>query len=460
MNTIELNLLDNKYVVAKMQGIPLANENSYRIIAGEENATKFEIVSKPTQYASARYTVEMINSNGYGIAETDIANDEFVLPVGMAVAGYGYISIKAYLNDEIVVFTPLKIKVWNTIAEWREEVSDQTGLKIENGKLYQYYDNSWHLVGSVGTRRIKVTTLPETDIDTNAIYLVPASNPTETNIYDEWAYVVDLNTDNYHWELIGGSGGGGGDLTDYTPNGGYSGTAHDLKTLIDNLDSEIHYVEPTIATLAIRAQVDAVTKYFNADIVREVGSQYITVYGFKHKETNISNFSGNLTYSVNGALITTPSMFAPKSTETEETIVYRNFSGDDTQSLVINGGTATFTLQGTSKKGTTISKTLQVRYYYPSYIVKSTTDITTADLTSSNKVSSASLSGTRTVTLTEDSMIYFVSTTTINTIKSGGFDVPFTQLDNITYQNGTYKVYRVGEPTNMILAGTYTYIIA
>lgn len=126
-NTIELNLLENKSIVATMQGIPLANENSYKIIAGEENSTKFIIKSIPNQYANARLTVEMVNAKGYGVAETDINEIDvggkgFALPVGMAVAGYGYVSIKAYIGDEVAVFQPLKLKVWNTIPQWQDYV--------------------------------------------------------------------------------------------------------------------------------------------------------------------------------------------------------------------------------------------------------------------------------------------------------------------------------------------------
>jgi hypothetical protein len=71
-NTINLRLLDNKNIIAELNGIPLAQENSYKIIAGEENATIFKIASKPLQYKDARYTIEMVNSQGYGIEETDI----------------------------------------------------------------------------------------------------------------------------------------------------------------------------------------------------------------------------------------------------------------------------------------------------------------------------------------------------------------------------------------------------
>ena len=142
-NIIELNLLENKTIVATMQGIPLANENSYKIVAGEENATSFIIKSIPAKYENATLTVEMVNSQGYGIEETNIGTIEidfvsykgFTLPVGMAVAGYGYISIKAYMGNEKVVFQPLKVKVWNTIPEWKANVSTSTNVRVENGYL-------------------------------------------------------------------------------------------------------------------------------------------------------------------------------------------------------------------------------------------------------------------------------------------------------------------------------------
>ena len=142
-NIIELNLLNNKSIVATMQGYPLANENSYKIIAGEENATKFIINSIPNQYANARLTVEMVNSQGLGIAERELSEIEvdlvsykgFILPVGMAVAGYGYVSIKAYIGDEVAVFQPLKLKVWNTIPQWQDYVDKTANAKVVDGYL-------------------------------------------------------------------------------------------------------------------------------------------------------------------------------------------------------------------------------------------------------------------------------------------------------------------------------------
>ena len=126
-NTINLRLLDNKNIIAELNGIPLAQENSYKIIAGEENATIFKIASKPEQYKNASYTVEMVNSQGFGIDEAGIIDDTFTLPVGMAVAGYGWVQIRAYQGEEKVPFMTLKIKVWNTLPNWKEHISEGGG---------------------------------------------------------------------------------------------------------------------------------------------------------------------------------------------------------------------------------------------------------------------------------------------------------------------------------------------
>lgn len=141
-NIIELNLLSNKSIVATMQGIPLANENSYKIIAGEENATIFKVVSVPNQYKDKNFTIEMVNAKNYGINETqikNISNYEFSLPVGMAVAGYSYILFRCKYTENgkqvVVPFQPLKVKVWNTIPQWQDYVDKTTNAKVVDGYL-------------------------------------------------------------------------------------------------------------------------------------------------------------------------------------------------------------------------------------------------------------------------------------------------------------------------------------
>ena len=180
-NTINLRLLDNKNIIAELNGIPLAQENSYRIIAGEENATQFVIASKPTQYEMARYTVEMVNSQGYGIEETNItANTEgklqFDLPIGMAVAGYGWVQIRAYQTnqegkEEKVPFMTLKIKVWNTLPNWKDYVTIITSnekQKLEkiiidgDGTKYLADDGTYKEVSGGGSNIVVDSELSDT----------------------------------------------------------------------------------------------------------------------------------------------------------------------------------------------------------------------------------------------------------------------------------------------------------
>lgn len=59
---------------------------------------------------------------------------------------------------------------------------------------------------SAGMKRIIVDTLPETDIDTNAIYMVSRAEAEEQNVYDEYMYIENA------WEKIGSTDV---DLSDY-----------------------------------------------------------------------------------------------------------------------------------------------------------------------------------------------------------------------------------------------------
>lgn len=131
VNVIDLYLLENRSITAKVNGHPIDNQNGYKIIAGEENATQFKIASIPEKYEHYTLTVEMVNSRGYGIAETEIKDKMFTLPVGMAVAGYGQIQIRAKrtIDDEEinVPFYLIKVKVHNTLSNWKENI-DPTEL--------------------------------------------------------------------------------------------------------------------------------------------------------------------------------------------------------------------------------------------------------------------------------------------------------------------------------------------
>ena len=134
--TINLHLLDNKQIKVDMGSIPLGNENSYRLMEHEENVSEFHIASKPTDYQNANYYVIFINSQGKRAFLDDIIpdpitddgqliiDDTFMLPIGMSVAGYGYIRIYAIKGNERIEFQPIKVKVWDTVDTWKDYVTE------------------------------------------------------------------------------------------------------------------------------------------------------------------------------------------------------------------------------------------------------------------------------------------------------------------------------------------------
>lgn len=130
MNTIQLNLLETKQIAAYVNGYSYALEGGYRIVAGEQGATEFQITSVPQQYSGAKFTIQLINAHKQLVKEVlEVPlNGKFTLPVGMAVAGYGQMLIwcdithssPTYeINVEKVIWTPLKLKIWNTSPDWK-----------------------------------------------------------------------------------------------------------------------------------------------------------------------------------------------------------------------------------------------------------------------------------------------------------------------------------------------------
>ena len=105
-------------------------------------------------------------------------------------------------------------------------------------------------------RFIYVSTLPTTDIDTKAIYLVPKASPEASNIKDEY---INTNGTTAGWEKIGDTQM---DLSDYI-------TETELTTALQN------YVTSTglttiLAGYATKASVDAITDGTNIDSFSDV----------------------------------------------------------------------------------------------------------------------------------------------------------------------------------------------
>ena len=126
MAKIKIHLLESRVATATYNDVSIESPNNYRIIAGEENATQFEIVYDQNVWGGYTFSVEMVNSKGYSVEPPTITNNTFTLPDGMATAGYGYIGIKATKGNEVVTFMPVKVKVWNYIETWKGNVIDRS----------------------------------------------------------------------------------------------------------------------------------------------------------------------------------------------------------------------------------------------------------------------------------------------------------------------------------------------
>ena len=160
MADITIHLMKSKNAVPTVEGLSLTlNQNQFYIVAGEENATTFEI-EYPSDYAGYDFFVKMVNAAGYGISRTKLENNseadwvisdkEFYLPLGMAVAGYSQISITAEDgNKTSVVFMPIKVPVQNTIPDWKYGIDEDASVYISNGNLYYTHDEMTKNLGTV-----------------------------------------------------------------------------------------------------------------------------------------------------------------------------------------------------------------------------------------------------------------------------------------------------------------------
>lgn len=140
-DTIQIYLMDNRSVQAKFNGRPTSYEGGINIVEGESNATQFEIVSIPARLASSHYSISIKLTNAYGaeVPSPKLSENKFILPIGMAVAGYGQIgfSIQAYNESsngayivETLKFVPLKIKVANTSPDWKNNAKMPSAFEV------------------------------------------------------------------------------------------------------------------------------------------------------------------------------------------------------------------------------------------------------------------------------------------------------------------------------------------
>ena len=205
---------------------------------------------------------------------------------------------------------------------------------------------------------------------------------------------------------------------------------------INNIWATINYVAPEISTFTLTPP----------PVSFELPATY-TLNDITHKETNIANISGTLTLKRGSTVV--ESGISPSSTDVTIAV-------SDTVTLTPSG--VSYTLSGTDKNGKEISKSVYVNAYYTSYIGASTSETISDTLIESfTDVSSPSLSGTRSVNISgESKYVWFVTTSTISSIKSGGFEVPHNTEVIYAYNGTIYKCYRT---SSKIVAGSNTFVI-
>lgn len=263
---------------------------------------------------------------------------------------------------------------------------------------------------------------PETG-ETGKIYVDKSTNLT---------YRWSSNSNNYIMV-------GGGDL-EVVQNTGNSTTdvmsQEAVTKEINNIWATINYVAPEILTFTLTPP----------PVSFKLPATY-TLNDITHKETNIANISGTLTLKRGSTVV--KSDISPSSTDVTIAV-------SDTVTLTTSG--VSYTLSGTDKNGKAISKSVYVNAYYTSYIGALTSETISDTLIESlTDVSSPSLSGTRSVEISgESKYVWFVTTSTINSIKSGGFEVPHNAAVVYAYNGTMYKCYRT---SSKIVAGSNIFVI-
>lgn len=235
--------------------------------------------------------------------------------------------------------------------------------------------------------------------------------------------------------------GGGGSSVEVVQEKGTSTTAvmsqNAVTTEINDLWAAINYVAPAISRFDLSPTS---TSY-------KLPASF-TLTAVNHQETNIGNIEGTLTLKRGSTVI--KSGISPIST-------YGGVFASDSVTLTTSG--VIYTLSGIDKKGKSISRSVTISAYYTSYFGASegstVSDTLIAGLTDTN---SASLTGTRSVSVSGTTKyIWFISTKPISSIKSSGFDVPYTLVNSsYSYNGGIYNCYRT---TEKIVAGDNTFVI-
>lgn len=174
-----------------------------------------------------------------------------------------------------------------------------------------------------------------------------------------------------------------------------------------------------------------------------------TVTGvFKHRETNIDNINGNLTFYRNNVAIVSDIV----KTLTETAIDY-NVNEAVTSAIY-------YKLECIDTLGTKRNVTISFNCYKPSYYGANAAE-TITDITGFTKKANVAL-GTIDITLSSQQYVYFVVSGTISKVTSGGFEVPVQKQSNQidVDLNGNTVKYNVYRTEGAVQAGDNTFVIA
>ena len=132
-NIVQINLLENKTAQALWNGRPIEYEGGYRIIAGENAATQFELTNVPKQYENVTFTITGYNAGKQVVTFDPVSKGgTFTLPVGMAIAGYSSLVFECVNGEEKrVLWTPIKLKVYNTNPDWVKQSISPTQAMLD-----------------------------------------------------------------------------------------------------------------------------------------------------------------------------------------------------------------------------------------------------------------------------------------------------------------------------------------
>lgn len=207
MNTIQLKLLENKLIAAYVNGYDYTYEGGYNIVAGEVNATEFEISSVPDQYKEATFYLELKNSKKQIVNPPSIINNKFILPSEMAIPGYGQIVIKA--------------KYFNTSYENYESVE---GYLISN-KNFQL-----NIMGDDSPAIPEINKIYK-DKFSGENYVWNGNNYVNISTFEETVVWRPLKIKIWNDDIISGEGSGGSSSGGSTPGGTPGGDNHPVTSV-------------------------------------------------------------------------------------------------------------------------------------------------------------------------------------------------------------------------------------